>query len=593
MAKFRLALNACSTRNIIPYYLFIIIIIVITCIRFGQLCGVGADRVPTPVIVNKCCGVGQNIGYIGGRQHQCVDGGTKQWWPIIYMEKRHRFFKPDGEAPTRIHARENNWPSCSEFKYFRGHNVLFSNGSLYVVEQDLLVNANMYCLDKNLAVVCLADNNNNNNSHKQSTHGNDSPNAINAVHMIRKCCLQNLHFQGNDIVCVPSPSDYMMRLSTAIGINDTAPIKIIYGLPICTHLTSATKTKYVFDQFNISKILQNGSYALNTHATLTDDDFCVENSVDSVANESNATMIIIILACDMAVVVSDELSSDRNGKHFVLYREFIMISAVCLAVTLFINLLMTSAKREEAILQWHSQNCYIACLMIGEVLQSCHQTTRLQLTGIYCAVLATVMHFFFLAAFFWLNVSVININRTVIQFRSTAMEKYEQKKLLFAYSIYAWGFPVLITSVGAIVDTYSLFSDIPRPKFAVKSCWFSSDIDIFIYFFAPIGLLLFANLCMFASTTWQLYCGFWRQDSPIATQTPVHIYFKLVIVMGITWIADILSWSVNIWMHPRCNYICYIIDIVNALQGVWILLVYTTNSENLAEIKHIFGLKSK
>lgn len=77
--------------------------------------------------------------------------------------------------------------------------------------------------------------------------------------------------------------------------------------------------------------------------------------------------------------------------------------------------------------------------------------------------------------------------------------------------------------------------DVLRPKFGEKTCWFVGmylnglklievvhkigiftsilgDMEIFVYFFGPIGLLLLINISLFASTTRQLMCGLWKQD---------------------------------------------------------------------------------
>lgn len=43
---------------------------------------------------------------------------------------------------------------------------------------------------------------------------------------------------------------------------------------------------------------------------------------------------------------------------------------------------------------------------------------------------------------------------------------------------------------------------------------------------------------------------------------------KLVVVMGVTWVADVLSWIVG---GP--HYIWYFTDSINALQGVLIFIV--------------------
>lgn len=43
------------------------------------------------------------------------------------------------------------------------------------------------------------------------------------------------------------------------------------------------------------------------------------------------------------------------------------------------------------------------------------------------------------------------------------------------------------------------------------------DLEIFAYFFGPIGILLFINLMLFASTTRQLTCGLWKLDDVKST----------------------------------------------------------------------------
>lgn len=47
-----------------------------------------------------------------------------------------------------------------------------------------------------------------------------------------------------------------------------------------------------------------------------------------------------------------------------------------------------------------------------------------------------------------------------------------------------------------------------------------------------------------------------------------RVCLKLVVVMGITWAADVISWAVG---GP--NYLWYVTDIINTLQGVFIFIV--------------------
>jgi G protein-coupled receptor Mth (Methuselah protein) len=45
----------------------------------------------------------------------------------------------------------------------------------------------------------------------------------------------------------------------------------------------------------------------------------------------------------------------------------------------------------------------------------------------------------------------------------------------------------------------------------------SGDMEIFAYFFGPIGILLCVNVLLFLSTARQLTCGLWKRDDVKST----------------------------------------------------------------------------
>uniref|UniRef100_A0A1B0DB06 G-protein coupled receptors family 2 profile 2 domain-containing protein n=2 Tax=Phlebotomus papatasi TaxID=29031 RepID=A0A1B0DB06_PHLPP len=116
------------------------------------------------------------------------------------------------------------------------------------------------------------------------------------------------------------------------------------------------------------------------------------------------------------------------------------------------------------------------------------------------------------------------------------------------------------------------------------------DVEILTYFFGPIGVLLFVNIILFASTARQLTCGLWKRDDVKSTTERAalgRVCLKLVVVMGVTWIADVISWAVG---GP--NYLWYVTDFINALQGVFIFIVVGCQPQVWAAVKRICGSKS-
>jgi G protein-coupled receptor Mth (Methuselah protein) len=69
---------------------------------------------------------------------------------------------------------------------------------------------------------------------------------------------------------------------------------------------------------------------------------------------------------------------------------------------------------------------------------------------------------------------IFNIFSNFSDFRPTSMEKGQETLRLRIYELYAWGVPIFITLVGAILDN---LPDGPtdkflRPRFGENKCWF-------------------------------------------------------------------------------------------------------------------------
>ncbi|KAG9433216.1 G-protein coupled receptor Mth-like 1 [Apis mellifera carnica] len=171
--------------------------------------------------------------------------------------------------------------------------------------------------------------------------------------------------------------------------------------------------------------------------------------------------------------------------------------------------------------------------------------------------------------------------------RPASLEKGQETLRLRVYACYAWGGPLLVAGLAALLDhlppqpQYTFL----RPRFGVKQCWFYDDMAILAYFFGPIGFLLAVNLLFFAATARELTCGLWKGEFVKSTTERAalgRVCMKLVVVMGVTWVADVVSWAVG---GPQ--YIWYFTDMINAFQGVLIFAVVGCQPQVRAALKRI------
>ncbi|KAE8752412.1 hypothetical protein FOCC_FOCC000884, partial [Frankliniella occidentalis] len=105
------------------------------------------------------------------------------------------------------------------------------------------------------------------------------------------------------------------------------------------------------------------------------------------------------------------------------------------------------------------------------------EAKSIKVTGVFCFrfVAAVLMHFLFLAAFFWLNTMCFNIWWTFRDLRPASVDKNQETVRMRLYEAYAWGGPLIIAGVAAALDRLPKtdeYEHLLRPGFGEDKCWF-------------------------------------------------------------------------------------------------------------------------
>lgn len=229
---------------------------------------VDAIKQPQLVHISKCCRIGDHL----DANNQCIKGSTEQWWPVIYLVNRKETFNPHGEAPRFFKPREHSQPICDHVERIDGsHNIaLFSNGSLFLAEQRILIDAGKYCVDKDSALVCSVP------MHMRKTR-------------IRKCCDENLYYAPDDetkLFCRPIENANKFDAKRKF-IQKSDQIEYIYGYPKCSDEGHA-----IVGQFNESKLdIDSGNLSF-VDRSFHSDQYCL-----ALFNDSDAGVSINVLTC--------------------------------------------------------------------------------------------------------------------------------------------------------------------------------------------------------------------------------------------------------------------------------------------------------
>ncbi|XP_050447946.1 G-protein coupled receptor Mth2-like isoform X6 [Cataglyphis hispanica] len=300
----------------------------------------------------------------------------------------------------------------------------------------------------------------------------------------------------------------------------------------------------------------------------------------------------LLFFCEEIYAIEDD---DGGG---IVYSFGMLVSVPFLAATYIVYWLLPDLKNLHGL----TLRGYVGCLaMAYSIVGLVQLTPQEQILTDICITLAFVIQFSFLASFFWLNVMCFDIWWTFGGFRSLqGSVKQREKKKFIIYSIYAWGSASIFTIVCAIMD---FVPNVPesfiRPEFGAERCWFRTNDAKALYFYGPMGITVFCNICLFISTALKIVRH--KKDTALHLRSSesrrhddnkqwFNLYLKLFIVMGINWSMEIVSWLFD---KSVPTYIWYLTDLTNALQGLIIFIIFVWKEKIKRLLLKRFGYQDR
>lgn len=254
----------------------------------GFISSVQSVRPPVPVVINKCCRIGEQLDQ---NDQKCLFGGTEQWWPLIYLILKQTYYVPHGEAPRFLKVREQARPICDSPELFTGNNnmAVFSNGTLFLSEKNVFVDADNYCVDKDSAMVCFPQ-----------------PKGVNSLvapvkkNKIRKCCgLQFVYTENSKCSLVEEGHKV---LSKKLIENSTA-FEFVFGFPKCKTSNDFT----IVGQFDESNLEHESGNLTLSGREFKWDEYCLEHTL----NDSDSSYVNVF-TCAEHFSVPDAIAAPND-----------------------------------------------------------------------------------------------------------------------------------------------------------------------------------------------------------------------------------------------------------------------------------------
>ncbi|KAJ0176467.1 hypothetical protein K1T71_007646 [Dendrolimus kikuchii] len=403
---------------------------------------------------------------------------------------------------------------------------------------------------------------------------------------IRKCCPLGYGYNIETEICIavndtfdpPIWDKYKFTLDT----KASELFKFIFGIVNCSgersiRINRATNGYHLLNDGNIYlELLHNNPPWM----IRPPDKYCLDTFVFEDPATGDRTTRLDALIC-FAKQQEDE-------HHYILSATCMLISCLFILATLAVYGWLPELRN----LHGKVLMVYLICLF-GSFLCSATMQILLQLNSIppkFCEALTFIIYFFLLSAFFWLNVMSFDIWWTFSGKRGMTLERLSARTRFYAYSMYAFGVPTMLTILLAALE----YSDLPSNRFLpllrYQGCFLNGNSKL-IYLYGPMVLVILANLIFFVLTALKI-TQISRQTSVLKSKDStthdqhrndkqrLFLYVKLFTIMGINWILEVLS-----AIYPKLGPVWLVTDTYNVLIGVFVFIIFVCKRKIFRLIK--------
>ncbi|XP_054860610.1 adhesion G protein-coupled receptor L2 isoform X11 [Amphiprion ocellaris] len=260
----------------------------------------------------------------------------------------------------------------------------------------------------------------------------------------------------------------------------------------------------------------------------------------------------------------------------VITRVGIVVSLVCLTISIFTFCFFRGLQSDRNTI--HKNLCIN--LFIAELIF----LIGIDMTEprIGCAIIAGILHFFFLASFSWMCLEGVQLYLMLVEVFES---EYSRKKY---YYVSGYLFPAIVVGVSAAIDYRSYGTK--------KACWLSVDNHFIWSFIGPVTFIIMLNLIFLVITMYKMVkhsttlkpdssrleninnyrvCdGYYNTDLPGYEDNKRFIKswtmgaFALLCLLGLTW-------SFGLFFISEASIVmAYLFTIFNTFQGMFIFIFH-------------------
>ncbi|KAK2507206.1 hypothetical protein MC885_005714, partial [Smutsia gigantea] len=240
------------------------------------------------------------------------------------------------------------------------------------------------------------------------------------------------------------------------------------------------------------------------------------------------------------IMASGELTMEFSL--YVISHVGMAISLVCLVMAIATFLLCQTIRNRNTYLHLH------LCLV--------------------CAILAGILHYLFLACFFWMLVEAVMLFLMVRNLKVVNYFSSRNIRMLYLCA-FGYGLPGLVVAVSAAMQ--------PQGYGMPDRCWLNTETGFIWSFLGPVCTIIMKLSSVSAEVST-------LKDTRLLTFKA----FAQLFILGCSWVLGIFQ------IGPVASVMAYLFTIINSLQGAFIFLIHCLLSRQVREeYRRCFTRKTK
>ncbi|XP_062976563.1 adhesion G protein-coupled receptor E5 isoform X2 [Elgaria multicarinata webbii] len=193
-----------------------------------------------------------------------------------------------------------------------------------------------------------------------------------------------------------------------------------------------------------------------------------------------------------------------------------------------------------------------------------------------CAVVAGLLHYFFLSVFCWMMLEGVELYLMVVQVFKTHSLRHWHIFLV------GYGLPAIVVGISAAINSKGYGS---------KNCWLSKDRGFLWSFLAPVSFIIVVNAIVFVITVWRLSEKFSDINPDMSKLKKQRVLTITAIaqlcILGTTWVFGLFQFS------EHTLVMSYLFTISNSLQGLFIFLLHCVLKKQVRDDYYRWFCKGK